>query len=92
MLNGLTMSSCLVNNVQLINQRKMKNLKVRIWSRLYYTDSKEYVGQVVKILKRTVWFKDLNGNVTKRFPLDFANNMLNGFDEHILDLEAKHNK
>ena len=68
------------------------NLEVRIGSRLYYTDSKEYVGQVVKILKRTIWYKDLNGNVTKNFSLDFAKSMLNGFDEHILDLEKKHSK
>lgn len=65
------------------------NLKVRIGSRLYYTDSKGYVGQVVKILKRTVWYKDLNGNITKNFPLHFAKDMLNTFDEHILDLEEK---
>jgi len=70
----------------------VKNLKARIGSRLYYTDSKEYVGQVVKILKRTIWYKDLDGNVTKNFSLDFANGMLNSFDEHILDLEKKYNK
>ena len=70
----------------------MKNLKVRIGSKLYYTDNKEYVGEVVKILKRTVWYKDLNGNITKKFPLDCAKNMLNSFDEHILDLEEKYNK
>jgi len=68
------------------------NLEVRIGSRLYYTDSKEYVGQVVKILKRTIWYKDLNGNVTKNFSLDFAKSMLNSFDEHILDLEKKYSK
>ena len=65
----------------------MTNLKVRIGSRLYYTDSKEYVGQVIKIKKRTVWFKDLNGVITKNFSLNFATDMLNSFDEHILDLE-----
>ena len=70
----------------------MKNLEVRIGSRLYYTDSKEYVGQVVKILKRTVWYKDLNGNITKNFSLGLAKDMLNSFDEHILDLEEKYNK
>ena len=68
------------------------NLEVRIGSRLYYTDSKEYVGQVVRILKRTIWYKDLNGNVTKNFSLDFAKSMLNSFDEHILDLEKKYSK
>ena len=55
----------------------MENLKVRIGSKLYYTDNKEYVGEVVKILKRTVWYKDLNGNVTKNFSLNFAKDMLN---------------
>jgi hypothetical protein len=66
----------------------MTNLEVRIGSRLYYTDSKEYFGKVIKILKRTVWVEELNGNIEKRWPLDFANNMLlNSFDEHILDLE-----
>ena len=70
----------------------MKNLEVRIGSRLYYTDSKEYMGQVVRIIKRTVWYKDLNGNVTKNFSLNFAKDMLNSFDEHILDLEEKHSK
>jgi hypothetical protein len=70
----------------------MKNeiLEVRIGSRLYYTDSKDYVGEVVKILKRTVWYKDLNGNITKNFSLNFAKDMLNSFDEHILDLEKKY--
>ena len=67
----------------------MKNLEVRIGSRLYYTDSKDYVGEVIKVLKRTVWYKDLDGNVTKRFALDFAKDMLNSFDEHILDLEKQ---
>ena len=33
------------------------NLEVRIGSRLYYTDSKEYVGQVVKILKSIIGIK-----------------------------------
>ncbi len=70
----------------------MNNLEVRIGSRLYYADSKEYVGQVVRILKRTVWYKDLNGNLTKNFSLNFAKDMLNSFDEHILDLEEKYTK
>lgn len=65
----------------------MNTLKVRIGSRLYYTDNLEYVGQVVKILKRTVWYKDMNGNITKNFSINFAKAMLNSFDEHILDLE-----
>ena len=68
----------------------MKNLEVRIGSKLYYTDSKDYVGEVVKILKNSVWYKDLDGNITKRFPLHFAKDMLNSFDEHILDLEKKY--
>lgn len=70
----------------------MKNLEVRIGSRLYYTDTKDYFGKVIKILKRTVWVEELNGNIEKRWPLDFANNMLNSWDENILDLEEKHNK
>jgi len=65
-----------------LKPNKMENLKVRIGSKLYYTDNKEYVGEVVKILKRTVWYKDLNGNVTKNFSLNFAKDMLNSFDEN----------
>ena len=72
--------------------KQIENLEVRIGSRLYYTDNKAYMGQVVKILKRTVWYKDLDGNVTKNFSLNFATDMLNSFDEHILDLEEKHSK
>ena len=64
--------------------------KVRIGSRLYYTDTKDYVGKVVKVLKNTVWYEDLDGNITKRFSLKFAEDMLNSFDEHILDLELQY--
>ena len=70
----------------------MSNLQVRIGSRLYYTDSKNYVGQVVKILKHSVWYKDLDNKVTKRFPIDFAQNMLNSWDEMILDGEIEYSK
>jgi len=67
----------------------MKDLKVRIGSRLYYIDTKEYVGEVINITKLTVWYKDLDNKITKRFPLKFAEKMLNSFDEFILDLEIK---
>ena len=66
-----------------------KNLTVRIGSRLYYTDSKEYAGEVIKITKFTVQFKDLDHKITTKFPLKFAEKMLNSFDEMILDLEIK---
>jgi hypothetical protein len=65
--------------------------KVRIGSRLYYTDTNEYVGEVIKIKNRTVWYKDLDNKITKNFLLRFAENMLNSFDEMILDLELKNN-
>lgn len=68
---------------------KNQEIQVRIGSRLYYTDSKDYFGKVIKVLKRTVWVEDLEGNVTKNFSLFFANDMLNSWDEHILDLEIK---
>jgi hypothetical protein len=68
----------------------MKN-KVRIGSRLYYTDTKEYLGQVIKVTPFTVWYKDLNNKITKKFPIKFAQDMLNSFDEMILDLEIINN-
>lgn len=58
------------------NEMKMKKLEVRIGSRLYYTDTKDYFGKVIKVLKRTVWVEELDGNVTKNFSLNFANNMV----------------
>tara|TARA_R110000822_G_scaffold158210_2_gene297804 strand:- start:316 stop:510 length:195 start_codon:yes stop_codon:yes gene_type:complete len=54
-----------------------KKLNVRLGSKLYYTDSNDYVGEVVKILKHTVWVKHLNGKIEKRFSLYFAEDMLN---------------
>lgn len=63
---------------------------VRIGSRLYYTDNNEYAGVVIKITKFTVQFKDLDNKITTKFPLKFAEQMLNSFDEMILDLENKH--
>lgn len=53
----------------------MKNLEVTIGSQLYYTDG-PYFGEVVKILKYTVWVKEPSGKIVKRWPLDFAESML----------------
>ena len=63
--------------------------KVRIGSRLYYTENQEYVGQVIKITKFTVQYKNLDNKIKTKFPLKFAEQMLNSFDEMILDLELE---
>ena len=57
------------------NLNKMKNSNVTIGSKLYYTDG-PYFGEVVKVLKYTTWVKEPNGNIVKRWPLDFAESMV----------------
>ncbi len=53
----------------------MKDLE--LGSKLYWVDTKDLFGEVVKILKYTVWVEEPNGNIKKRWPIDFAKNMLN---------------
>ena len=55
----------------------MTNSEVKIGTKLYYSDTKGYFGEVVKILKYTVWVKKPNGNIQKRWSMEFAKNMLN---------------
>ena len=54
----------------------MKNSKVNIGTKLYYTDTNDYFGEVIKILKYTCWVKEPNGHIEKRWSLRFANNMI----------------
>tara|TARA_R110002126_G_scaffold100524_3_gene232093 strand:+ start:636 stop:827 length:192 start_codon:yes stop_codon:yes gene_type:complete len=58
------------------NNNTMKNSKVNIGTQLYYSDTKDYFGEVIKILKYTCWVKEPNGHIEKRWSLEFANDML----------------
>ena len=59
----------------------MKNSELKIGSRLYYTDTKDYFGEVVKILKHTCWVKKSNGNIVKRWSIELAADMINAAPE-----------
>ena len=50
---------------------------LELGSELYWVDTKDLFGEVVKILKHTVWVKEPNGNIVKRWSIDFAKDMLN---------------
>lgn len=53
----------------------MKNSNVSIGSQLYYTDG-PYFGEVIKVLKQTVWVKEPSGKIVKRWPIHFAEDMV----------------
>ena len=48
---------------------------IQIGTKLYYTDTQDYFGEVIKILKNTCWIKEPNGNIVKRWSLEFAEEM-----------------
>ena len=54
----------------------MENTKLTIGTKLYYTDQEVLFGEVVKILKNTCWVKEPNGNIVKRWSLEFAKDMV----------------
>ncbi len=56
--------------------------EIQVGSKLFYTDSKKFMGEVVKILKYSVWVKHENGQIEKRFPLRFAVDMANVTEDH----------
>jgi len=53
----------------------MENKNIKVGSKLYFTDTGDFFGTVVKILKTTCWVKQKNGSIKKRWPLDFAEDM-----------------
>ena len=57
------------------NTHKMKNSNLNIGTKLYYTDTGDYFGEVVKVLKYTCWVKEPNGHIEKRWSLEFAKDM-----------------
>ena len=55
----------------------MITTEVKIGSKLYFTDTKDYFGEVIKVRKYTVWVKEPNGNIEKKWLMKFAKKMLN---------------
>tara|TARA_R110000822_G_scaffold17244_7_gene58294 strand:- start:1673 stop:1849 length:177 start_codon:yes stop_codon:yes gene_type:complete len=58
----------------------MENSKTQfngqIGTELYFTDTNEYFGIVVKVLTQTVWVEKQNGDIEKRWNIHFANEMI----------------
>lgn len=53
----------------------MENSKLTIGSKLYYLEG-QYCGEVVKVLKRTVWVKNPSGEIEKEVLISQAEEML----------------
>lgn len=55
---------------------KAKNIKLKVSTPLFYTDSGELMGEITKVLKRDVHVKLPDGSIRTNFPQRMAIKML----------------